>query len=297
MFERAVHELNLDDLLPVLYTARHSGASNDRSTGRISLQEVQRRGRWRQPSSVRRYEKRGLIQAVWSQMEQGQVLLPQGRGRAALAARRRLAIRQRLSDPRAKRDEFFFIEIFSGSEHFSNSLRRRGFRVYSFDVLQGPSGDLLRPAVLKRILRMLRSDKCLGLLAGVPCKSFSIARGGHNAVRSSQAPSGLPSLPPHLQSLVDEGNKLFQVSIKIFRCCKQMRVPFLWENPQSSYMWKMEAAVQVFRWPGVCDIITNYCGWGTPWSQPTRFRCFLLPRADELSKRCRPVHGICSFTG
>ena len=70
MFERAVHELNLDDLLPVLYTARHSGASNDRSTGRISLQEVQRRGRWRQPSSVRRYEKRGLIQAVWSQMEQ-----------------------------------------------------------------------------------------------------------------------------------------------------------------------------------------------------------------------------------
>ena len=33
------------------------------------MQEVQRRGRWRQPSSVRRYEKRGLIQAVWSEME------------------------------------------------------------------------------------------------------------------------------------------------------------------------------------------------------------------------------------
>ncbi|CAK0843554.1 unnamed protein product, partial [Prorocentrum cordatum] len=69
MFERAVRELNLDGMMPVLYTARHSRASNDRFTGGIALQEVQRRGRWRQPSSVRRYEKRGLIQTVWSQME------------------------------------------------------------------------------------------------------------------------------------------------------------------------------------------------------------------------------------
>ncbi|CAK0876757.1 unnamed protein product [Prorocentrum cordatum] len=69
VFERATRALHLDKLLPVLYTARHSGASIDRFTGRISLQEVQRRGRWRQPSSVRRYEKRGLIQAVWSEME------------------------------------------------------------------------------------------------------------------------------------------------------------------------------------------------------------------------------------
>eukprot|EP00959_Pyramimonas_sp_CCMP1952_P391074 8195370-Pyramimonas_sp.AAC.1 len=70
---------------------------------------------------------------------------------------------------------------------------------------------------------MLRFDRCLGLLAGVPCKSFSIARGGHSAMRSSQAPSGLPSLPRHQQCLVDEGNELFQVSIEIFRCCRQMR--------------------------------------------------------------------------
>ncbi|CAK0867387.1 unnamed protein product [Prorocentrum cordatum] len=69
VFERATRALHLDKLLPVLYTARHSGVSIDRFTGRISLQEVQRRGRWRQPSSVRRYEKRGLIQAVWSEME------------------------------------------------------------------------------------------------------------------------------------------------------------------------------------------------------------------------------------
>ena len=75
-----------------------------------------------------------------------------------------------------------------------------------------------------------------------------------------------------------------------------MRVPFLWENHQSSYMWKMPAALTVLKWPGVRDVITNYCGWGTPWCKPTRFRCFLLPRADDLSKRCKATRGICSFT-
>ena len=62
-------------------------------------------------------------------------------------------------------------------------------------------------------------------------------------------------------------------------------------------MWKMAAAVRIFRWPGVRDIITNYCGWGTPWCKPTRLRCILLPRADELCKRCKAVRGICSFSG
>ncbi|CAK0801212.1 unnamed protein product, partial [Prorocentrum cordatum] len=94
VFERATRALHLDKLLPVLYAARRSGASIDRFTGRISLQEVQRRGRWRQPSSVRRYEKRGLIQAVWSEMEpsakacclQAEAELPSLLGAASLSA-------------------------------------------------------------------------------------------------------------------------------------------------------------------------------------------------------------------
>ena len=69
-FDNAAASLDLGKLQLVLYTARHSGASIDRFTGRISLQEVQRRGRWRQPNSVRRYEKRGLIQTVWSGMSE-----------------------------------------------------------------------------------------------------------------------------------------------------------------------------------------------------------------------------------
>lgn len=53
--------LHLEHLRPVLYMARHSGASTDRLENRASLAEVQVRGRWRSDTSVRRYEKRALV--------------------------------------------------------------------------------------------------------------------------------------------------------------------------------------------------------------------------------------------
>ena len=50
---------------PVLYMARHSGASWDRLNEVRPLNEVQRRGRWRSEATVRRYEKRALVQQVY----------------------------------------------------------------------------------------------------------------------------------------------------------------------------------------------------------------------------------------
>ena len=38
---------------------------------------------------------------------------------------------------------YFYIEIFSGTEMWARALRRRGCRVYTFDIIQGPEGDLL----------------------------------------------------------------------------------------------------------------------------------------------------------
>ena len=42
----------------------------------------------------------------------------------------------------------FYIELFSGAEEWSRALRRRGRKVYSFDILQGEKGDLLRKGVM-----------------------------------------------------------------------------------------------------------------------------------------------------
>lgn len=189
------------------------------------------------------------------------------------------------------------IELFAGSEVWSKGMRRRRCKVYSFDILQGPEGDLLRPQVVRRVLGLVRSGHCLGVLAGVPCTTFSIARGGHNAIRSRDFPAGLPGLSTRLQGQVEEGNNLFYNAVKVFDQCIRYHVPFLWENPQSSFMWKMPDAFRILSRPHVEDVITHYCGWGTSWKKPTRFRVYRLPGADRLHKKCTGRGGFCSFTG
>ena len=67
-FLSAAEAAGITFLKPVLYMARHSGASLDRLNDVYSLEEVQKRGRWRCMSSVRRYEKHALLQEVVSRL-------------------------------------------------------------------------------------------------------------------------------------------------------------------------------------------------------------------------------------
>ena len=74
IFLLVAEDLCIGHLRPCLYMARHSGASIDRLENRLSLQEVQRRGRWRCEASVRRYEKRAMAQEVASRLSPVQML-------------------------------------------------------------------------------------------------------------------------------------------------------------------------------------------------------------------------------
>ena len=64
----ACKELDILKWDPVLYMGRHSGASLDRLQGNLTLEAVQKRGRWRSAASVRRYEKHASVQDVWNKM-------------------------------------------------------------------------------------------------------------------------------------------------------------------------------------------------------------------------------------
>ena len=128
----------------------------------------------------------------------------------------------------------FYIELFAGSECVAGELRKMGATVYTFDVLQGPAGDLLRRAVRRRIYRLLRSGMCLGVMAGVPCTSFSRARGGGDrAIRSMEHPEGRPGMSDKVQRQLDEGNRLLQISCSVFTLCWKLDVPFVWENREA----------------------------------------------------------------
>ena len=61
-------ELGAGVLSPTPHGLRHGGASHDRAVRCRLLSEVQRRGLWKSPSSVRRYDKHGRLGLQWAQL-------------------------------------------------------------------------------------------------------------------------------------------------------------------------------------------------------------------------------------
>ena len=125
---------------------------------------------------------------------------------------------------------------------------------------------------------------------------FSIARDGHLAIISSDHPAGLPGLSARDAAKVLLGIRLYRAALRIFKWCLVVRVPFLWENPQSSFMWHMAGAKSLAAHEEMDDIIVHYCGWGARWRKATRFRGFLLPSLSSLHKKCCPIGKLCGFS-
>ena len=65
-FKKSVKAMGVGPLVP--YQARHSGPSIDRSRLWRSLEECQKRGRWRSSKSVARYEKGGRLGVFWNHL-------------------------------------------------------------------------------------------------------------------------------------------------------------------------------------------------------------------------------------
>jgi hypothetical protein len=65
-FKRAAKELRVPATCP--YQMRHSGPSIDLADERRSIAEAQRRGRWAQPRSMTRYERRARLAAEWAKV-------------------------------------------------------------------------------------------------------------------------------------------------------------------------------------------------------------------------------------
>ena len=51
------------------YSTRHSGAITDRATNERPLDVVRKRGRWKQMSSVVRYDKTGRVNNAWHALD------------------------------------------------------------------------------------------------------------------------------------------------------------------------------------------------------------------------------------
>ena len=72
LFKQASLEAGLDKLRLTPHCARHGAASTSYATGRMTLKDIQKRGRWRSASSVRVYEKSARLARQLSRMSMDQ---------------------------------------------------------------------------------------------------------------------------------------------------------------------------------------------------------------------------------
>eukprot|EP00959_Pyramimonas_sp_CCMP1952_P160537 3357358-Pyramimonas_sp.AAC.1 len=76
-------------------------------------------------------------------------------------------------------------------------MRKRGYVVIEVDVIHGPQSDVTNPHLVKLFFQLLNSGVIWAVHLGMPCCTFSRARGrgdGPGALRSSDHPRGLDGL-------------------------------------------------------------------------------------------------------
>ena len=79
----------------------------------------------------------------------------------------------------------------------------------------------------------------------------------------------------------------------------QFKVPFLFEKPLVSEVWKLPALCDFFNQPETRVVLADQCRFGTPWRHRTRFLAYAI--ADEDIHRLRHLRqasaGLCWSLG
>ena len=121
-----------------------------------------------------------------------------------------------------------------------------------------------------------------------PCLTFSVARCSHAPLRSSDYPSGLPHLDELQKKQVTRANTLVRNMLRIVKLALAHNVPFIIENPHSSFLWKLPSMIALAETPGVRMIVCDQCMFGARWRKRTRFLVGAVNPLDAegLARRC-----------
>ena len=189
---------------------------------------------------------------------------------------------------RQRRRAQIFLEVFSGSGRLSAAMKRRGFLVLRWDILNGDAWDLLSRKNQQLIRGWVAEGVVAAIHIGTPCQSLTRARdrgpiktvgqaGWPSRLRSDEFPWGLPQLvnPPDLMA-VRVGNQLARFSASLLEHSRFHQVPATVENPSSSRLWILPPFRKLARATGWCQIQTHFCMFGKPWKKPTTFGGFFV---------------------
>ena len=117
-------------------------------------------------------------------------------------------------------------------------------------------------------------------------------------LRNRSRPMGLPNLPEADGQKVAMGNRLLAVSEAVMKECIQCGIPFVLENPATSWAWATPALTRLRACPAVSTTSLCQCQYGTAHRKATRL--LLGPKLcgePYLAAMCHGRRGQCSITG
>ena len=82
--------------------------------------------------------------------------------------------------------------------------------------------------------------------------------------------------------------------VEIAKLCIKFELPFVIENPETSFMWEHPLILELTLAP-IFAVTIDQCGYGMRWKKPTR----LLTNVEALKtleSRCQGTNCRCSFT-
>ena len=200
-------------------------------------------------------------------------------------------LRQALCSKRSRR---VVLELFAGSAHLTEAVKRRGLSALALDLSRGAAEDHLSREFRSVLQGWLASRVAGAVWLGTPCTTWTQAL--RHPLRTRARPMGRADLLPHEAAKVRVGNRTFHFSCDVIELCLELRIPVFMENPAGSMIWKARRLQRLIRQPG-CQLTTfDCCQYGSPWRKRTSVAAWGAVDLSRLQRRCAGRRGLCSRT-
>ena len=124
--------------------------------------------------------------------------------------------------------------LFAGCDRrgsLRRALRRRGYRVETFEILEGKEQDLSVQAVQRAILARVHAGEFAAVYLGTPCASFCTAL--QPQLRSVAEKEGVTPVPPEWRAYLQRHNGFVRFSAEVILRASHAGTVWMIENPAS----------------------------------------------------------------
>ena len=161
------------------------------------------------------------------------------------------------------------LDLYSGKKGVAREVVQLGNTwAITFELEDDPGQDVLLPSNQTLIQKLIELKCVVTFGAAIFCHSFS--RAVRPPVRSALRPEGNLNMSQKMREKVDLGNAHSKFLASIIHLCVLYSVIFFVENPDLSFLWRMEEWVLLGALDPTCVFRLDYCTCGCPWRKRTR---------------------------